>query len=138
MQAVLAALEPRLPEFLQAQADKITARLQESLAKASAQTSSLPVTLEELNDRIRQEVGIHQIRVDISEEIDRLKTHFAEILRILKGKGPVGKRLDFLTQELNREANTLGSKSTAIEQTQASIELKVLIEQVREQVQNLE
>ena len=137
MQAVLATLEPRLSEFLQAHADKITARLQESLSKAMENTGTHP-HVQELHDRIRQEVSIHHVRVDVAEELDRLKTHFIEIKRNLKSKGPVGKRLDFLTQELNREANTLGSKSTAIEQTQASIELKVLIEQVREQVQNLE
>jgi uncharacterized protein (TIGR00255 family) len=137
MQSVLATLEPQLPVFLKTQADKITARLQESLGRALS-GGSLESTLSDLQERIRQEVGIHQVRVDVTEEFDRLKTHFGEILRILKSKGPVGKRLDFLTQELNREANTLGSKSTAIEQTQTSIELKVLIEQLREQVQNLE
>lgn len=137
MQAVLASLEPQLPLFLRAQGDKIAARLQESLGRALT-GSSLEGALVDLHERIRQEVGIHQVRVDVTEEFDRLKSHFSEILRILKSQGPVGKRLDFLTQELNREANTLGSKSTAIEQTQASIELKVLIEQLREQVQNLE
>lgn len=137
MQAVLATLEPQLPLFLQAQADKITARLQESLARALS-GSPLEAAMADLQERIRQEVGIHQVRVDVSEEFDRLKTHFGEILRVLRSQGPAGKRLDFLTQELNREANTLGSKSPAIEQTQTSIELKVLIEQLREQVQNLE
>ncbi len=137
MQTVLATLEPQLPVFLKTQADKITARLQESLGRA-LNGNPLESALTDLQDRIRQEVGIHQVRVDVTEEFDRLKTHFSEILRILTSKGPVGKRLDFLTQELNREANTLGSKSTAIEQTQTSIELKVLIEQLREQVQNLE
>ena len=76
--------------------------------------------------------------MDVDEELDRLQSHFTEIENIFKRNEPVGRRLDFLMQELNREANTLGSKSTDIETTQASVELKVLIEQMREQVQNIE
>ena len=78
------------------------------------------------------------LRVDVAEELSRLEIHVAELLRIVDGGGQVGKRLDFLMQELNREANTLGSKAAGMEVTQASVELKLLIEQVREQVQNLE
>ncbi|MGZ8227843.1 MAG: endoribonuclease YicC domain-containing protein, partial [Methylococcaceae bacterium] len=77
-------------------------------------------------------------RLDITEELDRLKTHIAEVLRVLKQQEPIGRRLDFLMQELNREANTLGSKSMDKEMTQIAIELKVLIEQMREQIQNIE
>jgi len=77
-------------------------------------------------------------KLDITEELDRLDTHITEVLRVLKEKDPVGRRLDFLMQELNREANTLGSKSTDKEMTQIAIELKVLIEQMREQIQNIE
>ena len=77
-------------------------------------------------------------KVDILEEIDRLQTHLAELRRILQKGGNAGKRLDFLMQELNREANTLGSKSVSVETTKVAMELKVLIEQMREQVQNIE
>ena len=79
-----------------------------------------------------------EVPEDIAEELDRLKTHITEVLRIIKQKEPVGRRLDFLMQEMNREANTLGSKAADIEMTQIAIELKVLIEQVREQIQNIE
>ncbi|MBL8509584.1 MAG: DUF1732 domain-containing protein, partial [Chitinimonas sp.] len=77
-------------------------------------------------------------KIDVAEELTRLSTHIVELRRILKTGGAVGKRLDFLMQELHREANTLGSKSVAVETSQASLELKVLIEQMREQVQNIE
>ena len=77
-------------------------------------------------------------KLDITEEMDRLETHNTEELRDLEEKEPVGRRLDFLMQELNREANTLGSKSADKEMTQIAIELKVLIEQMREQIQNIE
>jgi len=83
-------------------------------------------------------VAAYGLRIDVAEEIGRLQAHVGELRRVLSGAGPVGKRLDFLLQELNREANTLGSKAAAIDLTGASIELKVLIEQIREQVQNLE
>jgi uncharacterized protein (TIGR00255 family) len=78
------------------------------------------------------------LRADVEEELNRLTTHVAEVRRILGQGGSVGRRLDFLMQELNREANTLGSKAAAIEMTQAAVELKLLIEQMREQIQNLE
>jgi uncharacterized protein (TIGR00255 family) len=77
-------------------------------------------------------------KLDVAEELDRLETHITEVLRVLKQNEPIGRRLDFLMQEMNREANTLGSKSADKETTQISIELKVLIEQMREQVQNIE
>jgi uncharacterized protein (TIGR00255 family) len=76
--------------------------------------------------------------MDVDEELKRLATHVSEVRRVLQAGGPVGRCLDFLMQELNREANTLGSKGTAIEMTNASVELKILIEQMREQIQNLE
>jgi uncharacterized protein (TIGR00255 family) len=78
------------------------------------------------------------MRMDVEEEIKRLQTHVAEVRRVLGAGGPVGRRLDFLMQELNRESNTIGSKAAAIEMTNASIELKLTIEQMREQIQNLE
>jgi len=89
-------------------------------------------------DRLEQELVFLAQKLDITEELDRLDTHVTEVLRVLKEKDPVGRRLDFLMQELNREANTLGSKSTDKEMTQIAIELKVLIEQMREQIQNIE
>jgi uncharacterized protein (TIGR00255 family) len=89
-------------------------------------------------DRLEQELVLLAQKLDITEELDRLETHITEVLRVLKQKDPVGRRLDFLMQELNREANTLGSKSADKEMTQIAIELKVLIEQMREQIQNIE
>ena len=89
-------------------------------------------------DRLEQEMVIIANRTDVDEELDRLEAHISEIRRVLKSKDSIGRRLDFLMQELNREANTLGSKSIAGVTTQASVELKVLIEQMREQIQNIE
>ena len=89
-------------------------------------------------DRIRQEVTMYGIRIDVNEELARLSGHLTETRQILKKGGQVGKRLDFMMQELNREANTLGSKSVSVETSKVSMELKVLIEQMREQVQNIE
>lgn len=88
--------------------------------------------------RLEQELVIQAQKLDIDEELDRLDTHIQEVRDVLERSEPVGRRLDFLMQELNREANTLGSKSAAMETTQASVELKVLIEQMREQIQNIE
>ena len=90
------------------------------------------------DDRIAQEVVIHSTKVDVEEEIQRLEAHTSSLLEILDSKGAQGKKLDFLMQELNREANTLGSKSTSIGTTNIAMELKVAIEQIREQVQNIE
>lgn len=108
-----------------------------------AQRSRLLTRLEELNvqlppERLEQEVVLLAQKSDVDEEIDRLDTHVSEIFNVLKRNEPVGRRLDFLMQELNREANTLGSKSQSSQTTQLSVELKVLIEQMREQIQNLE
>ncbi len=88
--------------------------------------------------RIAQEQAIFLSRTDISEELDRLEAHLTEVARVLDQKEPSGRRLDFLMQELHREANTLGAKSNALGNTQAAIELKLLIEQMREQIQNIE
>lgn len=90
------------------------------------------------DDRLKQEVVLFASRIDVAEELNRLGAHTAEVRRVLKTGGAVGKRLDFLMQELNRESNTLGSKSVSPESTKVSIELKVLIEQMREQIQNIE
>ena len=96
------------------------------------------ISREDLSDRIRQELTMHGMRADVAEEMDRLGAHVAEVRRTLDAGGGVGRRLDFLMQELNREANTIASKASAIEMTTAAVELKLLIEQMREQVQNLE
>lgn len=88
--------------------------------------------------RLEQEIALQLTRLDVDEELDRLEAHVAEIRRVLELEEPVGRRLDFLMQELNREANTLGSKSVAAETTGVAVELKVLIEQMREQIQNVE
>ena len=90
------------------------------------------------DERVLQEVAVFATRIDVAEELNRLTTHLDEVERVLKQGGACGKRLDFLMQELHREANTLGSKSVDAELSQASLELKVLIEQMREQVQNIE
>jgi uncharacterized protein (TIGR00255 family) len=139
MQAIIASLEPRIPEFVQQFQDKLTSRLAEALASQANQTTSNNSAVPaEVLDRIRQEVVLYAVKIDVAEEFARLKTHLQAVATALKGKGPVGKRLDFLMQELNREANTLSSKSVSDECTTAAVELKLLIEQMREQVQNLE
>lgn len=115
----------KLPGILQAQREK----LQEKLESIKAELDQ---------DRLEQEMVILAQKADVDEELDRLDTHVTEVERTLKQKGSIGRRLDFLMQELNREANTLSSKSIVSDTTQAAVELKVLIEQMREQVQNIE
>ena len=122
---VVAQVQVLLPEILQAQRDKLRSRLTELKAELDA-------------DRLEQEIVILAQKMDVDEELSRLSTHVTEVRRVLEQDQPVGRRLDFLMQELNREANTLGSKSIHSETTRASVELKVLIEQMREQVQNIE
>ena len=129
-------LEPKLPLILENLQTKLEERLKEVLTKTLTDHATL--TTEEINDRIRQEVILYAIKMDVDEEMNRLLTHVKEIRRLLSTGGEVGKKLDFMMQELNREANTLGSKAAAIEMTQTSLALKVNIEKMREQVQNLE
>ena len=133
MRDIVKVIEPKVPEYVAQYQEKLTERLAEALA---AQEQAKAGT--ELMERIRQEVVLYAVRIDVAEEFDRLKTHLQAVDTALAGKGPVGKRLDFLMQELNREANTLSSKSVSEECTQAALELKLMIEQMREQVQNLE
>ena len=90
------------------------------------------------DERVRQEIALFVNKIDVDEELSRLATHLDELQRILSKGGASGKRLDFLMQELNREANTLGSKSADIEVTRVAMDLKLLIEQMREQIQNIE
>ena len=135
MAAVVASLKPRAPELVAEFGARLTERLREA---ATGGLQGTPVPLDEALARIRQEVSVYGMRVDVAEELARLDIHVAELGRILDAGGAVGKRLDFLMQEFNREANTLGSKAAGLEVTQASVELKLLIEQMREQVQNIE
>lgn len=96
------------------------------------------LTTEFNQDRLEQELLLLAQKMDVAEEMDRLNAHIEEVGRVLEQKGPIGRRLDFLMQEMNRESNTLGSKSAHIDTTNSSVELKVIIEQIREQIQNIE
>lgn len=129
-------LRPKIPEILQAQKDKLTERLEEALGTTLADGAQ--ITKEEVNERIRQEITLYGIKLDVNEEMERLCTHVKEVRRTLDRGGPVGRKLDFLMQELNREANTLGSKAVSISMTDTSVNLKLVIESMREQIQNLE
>lgn len=119
------ALRERLPEILDSLRERLTRRADE-----------LRIELE--RERLDQELLLLTQRYDVAEELDRLDTHLDEISRVLNQNGPIGRRLDFLMQELNREANTLGSKTAHLDYSNTSVELKVLIEQMREQIQNIE
>jgi len=125
IEAQVARVAPRIPAIQATYAEKLGARLREA-------------GLDSDGDRLKQELALFATKVDVAEELSRLGAHIAEVRRVLTAGGAAGKRLDFLMQELHREANTLGSKSVDAELSQASLEMKVLIEQMREQVQNLE
>jgi len=133
---ILADLRAQVPAILAMLGRKLQERLSQALVPALSGSGNL--SREEVNDRIRQEVTLYGMRADVDEELQRLGTHVVEVRRVLGAGGAVGRRLDFLMQELNREANTVGSKASAIEMTNAAVELKLLIEQMREQIQNLE
>lgn len=139
MEAIVQRITPMMPLVVQQFQQKATARLEEALGLAMQKANTnQTITRDEALDRIRQEVTMYGIRIDVTEELGRLSAHLTETRHILKKGGQVGKRLDFMMQELNREANTLGSKAAVKELADASMELKLLIEQMREQVQNLE
>jgi len=121
----IALVQPHMPEIIAAFEEKLKARLQEALVAAD-------------DERVRQEIALFVNKIDVDEELSRLATHIDELRRILEKGGAAGKRLDFLMQELNREANTLGSKSADITVTRVAMDLKLLIEQMREQIQNIE
>jgi uncharacterized protein (TIGR00255 family) len=125
IEAQVARVLPRVPTIHAAYVEKLAARLREAGQDPN-------------EDRLKQELALFATKIDVAEEIARLSTHVVEVRRVLKAGGSAGKRLDFLAQELHREANTLGSKSVDAELSQVALELKVLIEQMREQVQNLE
>ncbi|MCV2359065.1 YicC family protein [Paucibacter sp. TC2R-5] len=129
------AAEPMLPAIVQRQQQRFLERWQEALASTGA-AQTIPE--ENLKERALNEAAAYAIRIDVAEELARLRAHLEEIARLLKKGGEIGKRLDFLIQELHREANTLGSKAAALELTNISVEMKVAVEQLREQVQNIE
>jgi uncharacterized protein (TIGR00255 family) len=125
MRERIAVVKPRLPGIIAAFQDKLNTRLKEAMLSAD-------------DERVRQEVTLFINKIDVDEELSRLATHLDELERIVGKGGASGKRLDFLMQELNREANTLGSKSADVEITRVAMDLKLLIEQMREQIQNIE
>lgn len=125
IEAITAKVVERLPLVLQHQRERLQSRLDELQGELD-------------HDRLEQEMALLANKLDVAEELDRLRTHVDEVRAVLRRDEAVGRRLDFLMQELNREANTLGSKSADVETTRASVDLKVLIEQMREQVQNVE
>jgi uncharacterized protein (TIGR00255 family) len=124
---------PLVPLLVEQQRTRFLERWKDAMALADG--STLP---EAAQDRALTEATSFAIRIDVAEELTRLGSHIEEIERLIKKGGEIGKRLDFLIQELHREANTLGSKSAALELTRISVDMKVLIEQMREQVQNIE
>jgi uncharacterized protein (TIGR00255 family) len=126
---------PLLPQVVQRQQARFVERWNEALANAPG-AGALPE--QTLHERAVAEAASFAIRIDVAEELSRLSSHLQEIERLLRAGGELGKRLEFLIQELQREANTLGSKSAALELTNLSVEMKVAIEQMREQVQNIE
>jgi len=125
MRVRVEAIAPLMPQSVAAYKEKLTARLREAIDSAD-------------DERVRAEVTVFAQKADVDEELTRLRAHLAEVERVLKQGGAVGKRLDFLAQELNREANTVASKSVSQAISEAALELKLLVEQMREQVQNLE
>ncbi|MCU0968843.1 MAG: YicC family protein [Rubrivivax sp.] len=127
---------PLVPAVVERQQQRFVERWNEALAAAGAATSGIPAAA--LHERALAEAASFAIRIDVAEELSRLASHLDEIERLLATGGELGKRLEFLIQELQREANTLGSKSAALELTGIAVEMKVAIEQMREQAQNLE
>ena len=125
MQVLVQEIAPKVPALVKAYGEKLSSRLAEA-------------GLNPDDDRMRQEIVLFASKIDVDEELSRLSAHINELQHVLAKGGAVGRRLDFLMQEFNREANTLGSKSADLESTQVAVELKVLIEQMREQVQNIE
>ena len=125
IEALRVAVMPHIPAAIAAYEQKLSARLRDALQQCD-------------DERVRQEIALFASKIDVDEELSRLASHLTEMRRILATGGAVGKRLDFLMQELNREANTLGSKSVDAEVSRSAMEMKILIEQMREQIQNLE
>ena len=129
--------EPLVPQAVARQRERFIERWNEALAAASG-TAPSATEREALDQRAAAEAVAYAVRIDVAEELARLRTHLDAVERLLVDGGEVGKRLEFLIQELQREANTLGSKSTSVELTAIAVDMKVLVEQLREQVQNIE
>ena len=129
MRARVDEVAPLVPQAIAAYQEKISERIKEAIGSALGSLS---------DERVRAEIAVFATKADVAEELDRLRAHLAEVERVLGAGGAVGKRLDFIAQELNREANTLASKAASPAIADSALELKVLIEQVREQVQNIE
>jgi len=125
MKTEVARVRQHMPDILAQQRERLASRFKDAKVELDS-------------GRLEQEMVLFAQKIDVSEELERIDAHISEVRRILKQGGVVGRRLDFLMQELNREANTLGAKSADVDTTRASVELKVLIEQIREQVQNVE
>ncbi len=125
MRARLGEIAPLMPQAIAAYQEKLGERLREALGSAD-------------DERVRAEIAVFATKVDVAEEFERLRTHLDEVQRVLGAGGPVGKRLDFIAQELNREANTLAAKAASQAISEGALELKLLVEQIREQVQNIE
>ncbi|MET0208947.1 MAG: YicC/YloC family endoribonuclease [Burkholderiaceae bacterium] len=141
LRELAAQAAPLVPQVVRRQQARFVERWNEALAAAASVASAASAgspSSEAAHERALQEAAAHALRIDVAEELARLSAHLDEIDHLLGKGGEVGKRLDFLIQELHREANTLGSKSAAIELTRVSVEMKVAIEQMREQVQNIE
>ncbi len=139
IEQIVKTITPLVPQAIEQFRNKAIERMSEALGLSQAASGATPtISREETLDRIRQEVTLYGIRVDVAEELTRLSGHLSETRAILKKGGQVGKRLDFMMQELNRESKTLGSKAALKELSDASMQMKLLIEQMREQVQNLE
>ncbi len=138
LRALAAQAMPLVPQLVDQQRQRFLARWQEAMGLANPASGDLALPSEAAQDRAMTEATAFAIRIDVAEELTRLSSHLDEIERLIAQGGEVGKRLDFLIQELHREANTLGSKSAVIEMTRISVDMKVLIEQMREQVQNIE
>jgi uncharacterized protein (TIGR00255 family) len=140
MEDIVQRITPLIPQMIAQFQQKSIERLEDALGLALQKSGNASPALshDEVIERVRQEVTLYGIRIDVAEELTRLAAHLTETRHILKKGGQVGKRLDFMMQELNREANTIGSKAALKELADAAMELKLLIDQMREQVQNLE
>lgn len=139
LRALAAQAGPLIPLLVAQQRSKFMDRWKEALSMGGTETADIRIEAHQMAmDRALNEATAFAIRIDVAEELTRLASHLDEIERILQKGGEMGKKLDFLIQELHREANTLGSKSSVLELTRISVDMKVLIEQMREQVQNIE
>lgn len=138
MEAIVQRVTPLIPQVIAQFQQKATDRMREALGLVAPEGTTTTISHDEALERIRQEVTLYGIRIDVAEELTRLGAHLKETRHILKKGGQVGKRLDFMMQELNRESNTIGSKASIKDVADAAMDLKLLIEQMREQVQNLE